>query len=275
MARAMELLRATWLGFTQDHLTTYLTWVNSVLMPQMDHYIDIITPISLRNGRRALYGNWHATVADAYMAIGVLADDRPRYNKGLALYRKTVQEYFKWGRDDYAPNRILGEATETLRDIYHTLFGLGSLMQAAETAWSQNEDVYGEAAHVMAAAMELHARIINAKEADDEVALPPGFKFFTSMPEPPEGCAWRWDIETQLWSSHNATAGAGKEVCSVLEDGVKYAVGAKYLPNGFELGYNHYVGRLGMRLPETAALLANNRLDWYEFCWVSNGGGGV
>lgn len=30
------------------------------------------------------------------MAVGVLADDRDRYEKGLALYRVTVKEYFKW-----------------------------------------------------------------------------------------------------------------------------------------------------------------------------------
>ena len=122
----------------------------------------------------------------------------------------------------------------------------------------------------MAAAMELHARIINAKTEDDEAILPPGFKFFGSMPEAPEGCTWRWDIETQLWASYNMTGDKAK--CSDLDDGVKYAVGVKYLPNGFELGYNHYVGRLGMKLPETAELLSQNRVDWYEFCWVSDPG---
>lgn len=64
------------------------------------------------------------------MAVGVLGEDKARYQKGLAVYRRTVQEYFKWGRG-YAPGRILGEATETLRDIYHTLFGLGSLVQVS------------------------------------------------------------------------------------------------------------------------------------------------
>ncbi|GBF87978.1 hypothetical protein Rsub_00690 [Raphidocelis subcapitata] len=263
MARAMELLRATWPGFSNRHLSTFLEWVDAALMPQMDYYADVITPNALVLGRRALYGNWHASVADAMMSVGVLADDRDRYEKGLALYRVTVKEYFKWGRG-YEAGRVLGEATETLRDVYHTLFGLGSLMQAAETAWGQNEDAFAESGHVLAAAMELHARIINAKLAEDESMLPDGFKFFESMPPPPENCTWRWDIESQRWSSFDA---ATKGKCSELDDGFKYLLGVKYLPNGFELGYNHFAGRLGMNLPETAKLLAQNPVDWYEFCW--------
>lgn len=37
------------------------------------------------------------------------------------------------------------------------------------------------------------------------------------------------------------------------------------MPTGFEIGYNHYAGRLGMALPETARLLARNPVDYYEF----------
>lgn len=35
----------------------------------------------------------------------------------------------RFGRGTSAKGRMVGESTETLRDIYHTLFGLGSLMQ--------------------------------------------------------------------------------------------------------------------------------------------------
>ncbi|GBF90830.1 hypothetical protein Rsub_03684 [Raphidocelis subcapitata] len=263
MARSVDLLRASWPGFTQSHLDTFMGWVDSQLMPQMDHYIDEATPSAVAAGRNNTYGNWHASVSDCMMAIGVLSDNRPRYEKGLELYRKTVQEYFRWGRGEWSKGRIIGESTETLRDIYHTLFGLGSLIQAAETAWGQNDDVYGEHGHVLAAAMELHARIISADELGDDSYLPPGFKFFSAMPPPPENCTWKWDFETQLWSSYDAN----RTKCSELHDGYKYAVGVTYLPNGFELGYNHFVGRLGMKLPETAALLERHPVDWFTFSW--------
>lgn len=42
-------------------------------------------------------GNWHASVADAKMALGVLTDSRRLYDEGVALYRATVRDYFKWG----------------------------------------------------------------------------------------------------------------------------------------------------------------------------------
>lgn len=38
-------------------------------------------------------------------------------------------------------------------------------------------------------------------------------------------------------------------------------------PKGWEIGYNHFVGRLGMKLPETARLLARSWPDTYSFSW--------
>lgn len=239
----------------------------------------------------------HASAADCMVALGILADDRPRYEKGLELYRTTARSYLKWGtpgyeRDASGAPRLRGEATETLRDVYHTLFGLGSLVQAAEAAWGQGEDVYSEAGHGLAAALELHARIINARLDGDASALPEGFRWFEAMPKAPPGCAWRWDVVTQGWSARNVTPAGGGALCATLGgsgSGLgsgsstnstqaggsssqvtppdKFLLGVKYLPNGFELGYNHYAGRLGLKLPEVAKLLARYPVDWHEFCW--------
>ena len=57
------------------------------------------------------------------MAFGILSDDRARYSKAVQLFHDTVGGTFKWGRGAWAANRLIGEGTETLRDIYHTLFG--------------------------------------------------------------------------------------------------------------------------------------------------------
>lgn len=81
------------------------------------------------------------SLAEAWMSVAILSDDRPRYNKAVQLYHATVKDYFKWGRGKYRNYsgvlRVVGEATETLRDIYHTQFGLGGLLQTAEMAWQQ------------------------------------------------------------------------------------------------------------------------------------------
>lgn len=133
----------------------------------------------------------------------MLTNNRTRYDKGVGLHRITVEDYFKWGREPWAKGRIIGESSETLRDIYHTQFALGSMLQAAEAAWVQGQDEYSVQNYALAAAMELHARFINAGMAKSEAELPAGFKFFENMPPAPDNCsAWRWDMESQEWSSY-------------------------------------------------------------------------
>jgi hypothetical protein len=60
------------------------------------------------------------------MAVGVLTDDKVRYRKAVNLYHATVRDYTKWGRAKGFTDggRVLGETSETLRDIYHTQVGL-------------------------------------------------------------------------------------------------------------------------------------------------------
>lgn len=63
----------------------------------------------------------HSTIAEAWAAVGVLTDDPVRYRKAINLYHATVRDYFKWGRARrFKAGRIVGETSETLRDIYHT-----------------------------------------------------------------------------------------------------------------------------------------------------------
>lgn len=74
------------------------------------------------------------------MSVAVLTDDLPRFVQAVKLYNETVYSYLKWGKPGFtAGNRVMGETSETLRDIYHTEFGLGGLLQVR---WRQR----GEAA---------------------------------------------------------------------------------------------------------------------------------
>jgi hypothetical protein len=121
------------------------------------------------------------------------------------------------------------QASETLRDIYHTAFGLGGLVQTAEQAWQQNEDVYSSSNHALLASLELHARIINADAEQNPGLLPPGFKRFKDMQEAPAGTQWRFDIRSQLWFAQDRASG---KAVSYLQDGVKYLLGIGHLPTG-------------------------------------------
>jgi hypothetical protein len=102
-------------------------------------------------------------------------------------------------------------------------------LQTAEQAWQQNEDIYSSNNHALLAAMELHARIINADAAQNPGLLPPGFKRFKDMPPAPPGTQWRFDIRSQLWFAQDKASGT---TVSYLRDGVKYLLGIGHLPTG-------------------------------------------
>lgn len=265
MSRAMELLKHSgWPGFKPAAYHAFVAWMGGNLMKQMDVYVDDMTTPWARSGGQNVFGNWHSTIADCWVAFGVLTDDVARYRKGVQLYHTTVGDYLRWGRGEFSSGRIVGEASETLRDIYHTAFGLGGLVQTAEQAWQQHEDIYSSNSHALLAALELHARIINADAAQNPGMFPPGFKKFKDMPEPPAGAVWRFDIRSQRWFAQDKATG---KTVSYLQDGVKYLLGIGHLPTGWELAYNHYVGRLGLAMPETATLVANNWPDYFTFHW--------
>jgi hypothetical protein len=66
-------------------------------------------------------------------------------------------------------------------------------------------------------------------------------------------------MTSQRWFAMNTTTFA--KVSDYPTD-TKWLLGVKYLPTGWEIGFNHYVGRLGIKLPETAALLSRYNPDW-------------
>eukprot|EP00878_Enallax_costatus_P042382 GHUV01049721.1.p1 GENE.GHUV01049721.1~~GHUV01049721.1.p1 ORF type:complete len:100 (-),score=18.16 GHUV01049721.1:307-606(-) len=76
--------------------------------------------------------------AEAYMAVGVLSDNTTTYSKGVDLFNTTVSDYLKWGKGSYTSGRVLGECSETLRDMYHSQFGLGGekCMRSVSEVWS-------------------------------------------------------------------------------------------------------------------------------------------
>jgi hypothetical protein len=89
MARALELVRSrAWPGL----IDKFANWARAVTLPQMDYYYDVLTKQQQIPNH---FGNWHATIAEAMMAVGVLADDRGRYKKGVTIYHDTVKHYLK------------------------------------------------------------------------------------------------------------------------------------------------------------------------------------
>jgi len=146
------------------------------------------------------------------------------------------------------------------------------LVQVAEMCWQQDEDLYSYSDCALAAALEFHARIINSVTAGptggpDESYLPSGFKYIAKAPKLPNGIVYKLDMKTQRLCGHDNNIKDSPRVGPELKDGVKYVRDIDYRPSGWEIGYNHYVGRLGMSMPETQKLLQRTWPDWYTFHW--------
>jgi len=281
MSKALELLRykqqtATnkpWDLYKQEGQRVYddyVQWVTTVMLPQMDAYTKKNEPNSL--------ANWHSTIAEAYIAFSFLTETSGHYyEKGKDLFMRTVTDYFRWGKGNWTKGppettRVLGECSETLRDIDHSQMGLGGLVQVAEMCWQQDEDLYSYSDCALAAALEFHARIINSVTAGptggpDESYLPSGFKYIAKAPKLPNGIVYKLDMKTQRLCGHDNNIKDSPRVGPELKDGVKYVRDIDYRPSGWEIGYNHYVGRLGMSMPETQKLLQRTWPDWYTFHW--------
>jgi hypothetical protein len=84
---------------------------------------------------------------------GILLGDRGLWQESLDDWRRLMDAYLT----------PCGECTETKRDLYHSQFGLGGLIQLAEMAWQQGLDLYGYAYNKLAAGMEFHASICNGE----------------------------------------------------------------------------------------------------------------
>ncbi len=121
-------------------------------------------------------GNVDLTQIDALLAIAVFNEDEPLFRRGLERLRVRSAAYFYLTTDGPLPASIAGDGgdvrkfwfqprrwvdgltQETCRDNgHHSQFGLGSALNAAETAWHQGVDVYAEHQARYVAAMELLA----------------------------------------------------------------------------------------------------------------------
>ncbi len=137
-----------------------------------------------------------------------------------ALVSKAVDYYLNAYDNGSLPHYIApsGQCQESGRDQAHAMLGVTTLAETCEVAWSQGIDLYGALDNRLMAGVEYAARANLGYDVPFE----------------------RWEDITGLYSDWT-------------ELGTK-ALG-QWRP-GFELPYNHYVGRLGLSMPFTSAALS-------------------
>lgn len=174
MTRGAELIRYTYKPASSEKkfdVEGYANLLRKVFVP---------TLTSFDYGK--YNGNWKLSAAEGLMSAAVFLDDRNLYDRAVGMWRERTRAYIYMSTDGVLPARPQndagmyqtpatlrcqwldnkakacqtdpvkdpggrfqnGQAQETCRDLGHTSMGLGGIINTAETAWIQGEDLYGE-----------------------------------------------------------------------------------------------------------------------------------
>ncbi|GAA5115541.1 alginate lyase family protein [Luteolibacter yonseiensis] len=166
------------------------------------------------------WANWDACNMLAVLGIGVLCDDREKFNEAV--------EYFKNGPGmgsirnavPFVHPGGLGQWQEAGRDLAHTMGGQGLLAEFCQTAWNQGVDLFGYDDN----------RLMKGAEHTAQYTL------------------WKGVPYTYYTNSDHANQ-------SYISTNYKGRLAASH----FELLYNHYVVRRGLQAPNIKAFAEMRR----------------
>lgn len=136
-------------------------------------------------------GNWEAVMIETAMSIAVFTDDRPLFDKCVARFKRLLPAYI-YGKEDgpipltvdptffdtrekidkhwYEQTTLFdGLCQETGRDLTHTQWGIGGLVNCAEIAWHQGIDLYAANDNRILRGMEFHAKYLNGAPVPPEL----------------------------------------------------------------------------------------------------------
>ncbi|MGW5860667.1 alginate lyase family protein [Streptomyces sp. NPDC055239] len=135
-ANAAELMR----GYSGFDLDRFKTMLLNVFHPLNDDFLKNHNGACITN----YWANWDLCTMASVMAIGILCDDKPNYDRAV--------EYFKNGEGNGALKKAvpfvydaegLAQWQESGRDQGHTVMGMGLMGAICEMAWNQGDDLYG------------------------------------------------------------------------------------------------------------------------------------
>jgi hypothetical protein len=189
----------------------------------LDYFYPVCHDFLTRHNDRcdsAYWANWDTCNMRAIMAIGVFCDDRAKFDEAV--------EYFKNGRGtgsirNAAPFRFEGglvQWQESGRDYAHVMGGQGLLMEMCQIAWNQGLNLFGYDDN----------RLLGAAEHAAQYTLWKGvpYTYYNNC-----------DNANQFYISENYHG--------------------RLDASHFELVYNHYVVRQGLKAPHVKLFAALRR----------------
>lgn len=142
LVNAAELLRYTDSGWQVQDVDRFKQMLRSVLYPLVKDFATFAN------------GNWDTGCIKTMMAMGVFLDDRQMFERAVEYYRHGAGN---GSLTHYIINET-GQCQESGRDQQHAQLGLGHLAEAAEIAWHQGLDLYGEADNLLLRGFEYTAK---------------------------------------------------------------------------------------------------------------------
>jgi len=209
-ALAAEVLRA-YPGWAPADFARFQSMMEMYLYPSSHDFLtkhngDCIT---------AYWANWDACNIGALITIGVLCDDRAKFNEGVTYFKSGDGTGCIMNAVYYLHTSRLGQWQESGRDQEHAQLGIGLLGSACQVAWNQGVDLFGYS----------HNRLLAGAEyvAQTNLSQPVPYKYYTNC-----------HAANQSWVSLN---GLGR-----LDDRPVW-----------ELIYNHYAVLKGLSTPNSQA----------------------
>ncbi|MBO9675863.1 MAG: alginate lyase family protein [Sphingobacteriaceae bacterium] len=104
------------------------------------------------------WANWDACNIGAVLTIGVLCDDREKYNQGVNYFKSGLGNGSINNAVPYIHPNGLGQWQESGRDQEHAQLGVGFLGSVCQVAWNQGTDLFGYNNNRLLAGAEYVAR---------------------------------------------------------------------------------------------------------------------
>lgn len=167
------------------------------------------------------WANWDLANMAATVAIGIFCDRRDIYETGIEYYKNGAGNGSVYNAIPFLHPDGLAQWQESGRDQAHTQLGIGLMAVINEMAWHQGDDLYGWANNRFLRAAEYVAKYNNGEAVPFAV--------------------YEWGSGTNgSVQTHTGISGASRN---------------EYRPV-WEMIYNHYAGRKGLSVPNSAARAA-------------------
>lgn len=145
MLRSIEILKYTYNDFVnfKGFEERFKNFVNKIILPNLTNRYNEILKWN---------NNWILTIQEALLQYYLYNNDITNANRIVSEFKGVISKCI---------TQQCGLCTETTRDLIHSQFQLGSLVQIAELCWHQGVDLYSINNNIIHKCLEYHANILN------------------------------------------------------------------------------------------------------------------